>query len=192
MYMLNLLGDVEPALHTPHLWPDGNQDELCDPPPHQVSYAQRQTSLMEKAGFRPCSKEELEELEKTPLSKEKVERLDSVLVQLSLSAETVRSMQLAIERAQLTLPAFSYRLNRMKWLIDGDIARLSDYKAKGVGASTWLLCDVALTLLKDMNGVVLFITQACDSLAVDRFGADQYAGFGQEAYRTMLKNKFVT
>ena len=192
MYMLNLLGDVEPALHTPHLWPDGIQDEFCDPPTHQISYAKRQTRLMDKAGFRPCSKEELEELEKTPLSKEKVEKLDSVLEQLSLSAETVRSMQLAIERAQLTLPAFSLRLSGMKSLLDREIRTVSDYKAKGVGSSPSLVCDMALSLLKEMNGTMLFITQECDFCVVDSDGAVTTAGFSPEAISKMISNKFET
>ena len=45
----------------------------------------------------PCSKEELEELEKKPLSEDKLEKLDSVLSQLSLSVDTVRRMQVDIE-----------------------------------------------------------------------------------------------
>ena len=183
MYMLNLLCNVEPALHTPHLRPDGIQDEFCDPPPQPMSYA---------TGFMPVSQEEMEELQKRPLSKDNVEKLDSVLAQLSLTVDKVRRMQVAIEKTWFIVPEFSNRLDRMKWLIEGDIARLSDYKAKGVGTSTWLICDVALTLLKDMNGVVLFITQECDSLVVDSDGAGPYAGFSREAYRTMLKNKFVT
>ena len=192
MYMLNLLCNVEPALHTPHLRPDGIQDELCDPPTHPISYANRQTRLDEQAGFMPVSQEEMEDLQKRPLSKDNVEKLDSVLAQLSLTVDKVRRMQVAIGTSQLSVPEFSNRLNRMKWLIEGDIARLSDYKAKGVGTSTWLLCDVALTLLKDMNGAVLFITQECDSLVVDSDGAVTTAGFSPEAIRTMIKNKFVT
>ena len=183
MYMLNLLCNVEPALHTPHLRPDGIQDEFCDPPTHPMSYA---------TGFMPVSQEEMEELQKRPLSKDNVEKLDSVLAQLSLTVDKVRRMQVAIGTSQLSVPEFSNRLNRMKWLIEGDIARLSDYKAKGVGTSTWLICDVALTLLKDMNGVVLFITQECDSLVVDSDGAVTTAGFSPEAISKMISNKFVT
>jgi len=146
---------------------------------------------MEKAGFRPCSKEELEELEKIPLSKEKVEKLDSVLVQLSLSAEKVSGMQLAIERAQLTVPAFSYRLNRMKWLLDGEIRMVSDCKAK-VGESPSLVCDMALSMLEEMNGTLLFITQECDFYVVDSDGAVATAGFSPEAISKMISNKFGT
>ena len=183
MYMLNLLCNVEPALHTPHLQPDGIQDEFCDPPTHPMSYA---------TGFMPVSQEEMEELQKRPLSKDNVEKLDSVLAQLSLTVDKVRRMRVALEKVLFRVEEFSNRLDRMKSLIEGDIARLSDYKAKGVGASTWLLCDVALTLLKDMNGVVLFITQACDSLVVDSDGAVTTAGFSPEAISKMISNKFVT
>ena len=115
MYMLNLLCNVEPALHTPHLRPDGIQDEFCDPPPQPMSYA---------TGFMPVSQEEMEELQKRPLSKDNVEKLDSVLAQLSLTVDKVRRMQVAIGTSQLSVPEFSNRLVRMKSLNEADIARL--------------------------------------------------------------------
>ena len=61
-----------------------------------------------------------------------------------------------------------------------------------MGASPSLVCDVALSLLKDMNGTMLFITQECDSLLVDSDGAVTTAGFSPEAISKMISNKFET
>ena len=143
---------------------------------------------MEQAGLTPCTKDELPN---TPLSKEKMKKVDSTLAQLSLTVNTVRSIQLAIERAQLTVPAFSYRLNRMKWLLDGEIRMVSDCKAK-VGESPSLVCDMALSMLEEMNGTLLFITQECDFYVVDSDGAVATAGFSPEAISKMISNKFGT
>ena len=140
----------------------------------------------------PCSKEELEELEKKPLSEDKLEKLDSVLSQLYLSVRTVRRMQADIEKSQLILPEFNGRLSNMKWLLDGEIRTVSDYIAKGVGSSPSLVCDVALSLLKEINGAMLFITQECDFYVVDSDGAVTTAGFSPEAISKMISNKFGT
>ena len=163
MYMLNLLCNVEPALHTPHLRPDGIQDEFCDPPTHPISYANRHTRLDEQAGFMPVSQEEMEELQKRPLSKDNVEKLDSVLAQLSLTVDKVRRMQVAIETSQLSVPAFSHRLNRVKWWLDGDIQRLSHYMAKCIEEGTTFLCDVASQTVQLANNEIIRIMQECGS-----------------------------
>ena len=134
----------------------------------------------------PCSKEELEELETTPLSKENVEKLDSVLSQLSLSVDTVRRMQVHIEKSQLIVPAISLRLSHMKWLLDGEIRTVSDYIAKGVGSSPSLICDVALQLLNELNPVLL--TMAVDWHKLDSDGAV----ISDLAIAKMKSNKFET
>ena len=141
---------------------------------------------MEERGFMPCSKEELEELEKKPLSEDKLEKLDSVLSQLYLSVRTVRRMQADIEKSQLIVPAFSGRLSRMKWLLDGEIRTVSDYIAKGVGSSPSLICDVALQLLNQLNPVLL--TMASDWHKVDSDGAV----ISDLAIAKMKSNKFET
>ena len=51
----------------------------------------------------------------------KMKKVDSALSELSLTINTVRSTQLAIERSGLILPAFRQRLQRVKWWLDGDI-----------------------------------------------------------------------
>ena len=102
MYMLNLLGDVEPALHTPHMRPKGIQDEFCEAP----------TELISGPRMRVIGKKG--ELPNTPLSKENMKKVDSTLAQLSKSVNTVRSIQLAIETDNLILPAFGNRLKRVK------------------------------------------------------------------------------
>ena len=133
----------------------------------------------------PCSKEELEELEKTPLSKENVEKLDSVLSQLSLSVDTVRRMQVDIEKSQLIVPGFSFRLSRMKWLLDGEIRTVSDYKAKGMCSSPSLVCDIALALLKELNPVV-------QTMTCDWYKDSDGAVISDLAIAKMKSNKFET
>ena len=115
--MLNLQGDVEPALHTPPMRPDGIQDELCEPPTHQTSYANRPSKrLMELAeGFIPWSIHKGD----IPLPKKKMQKIDSVLAQLALSIDSVRSIQTAIARAQLIVPALSNRLEKVKCVLQG-------------------------------------------------------------------------
>ena len=61
-----------------------------------------------------------------------------------------------------------------------------------MGASVWLVCDVALTFMKELNGAVQFITQDCGPLIVDSDGAVSTAGFSPEAISKMISNKFET
>ena len=119
-----------------------------------------------------------------------MEKLDSVLVQFSLSVDTVRRMQVHIEKSQLIVPGFTYRLSRMKWLLDCEIRTVSDYKAKGMCSSPSLVCDIAFALLKELNPVVQ--TMACDWYTVDSDGAVITAGFSPEAIAKMKSNKFET
>ena len=116
--MLNLQGDVEQALRTPPMRPDGIQDELCEPPTHQVSYANRPSKrLTEQAeGFIPWSIHKGD----IPLSEKKMQKIDSVLAQLALSIDSVRSIQTAIARAQLIVPALSNRLEKVNCLLQGE------------------------------------------------------------------------
>jgi len=76
--------------------------------------------------------------------------------------------------------------------LDCEIRTVSDYKAKGVGSSPSLVCDLALTLLKELNPVVQFITQKCDWYVVDSDGAVTTAGWSPEALSKMESNKFET
>ena len=131
IYVLNLQGDVEHALRTPPMRPGGIQDELCEPPTHQMSYANRPSMrCMEQGGFMLCSKEDMEELRKTPLSGKKMKKVDSVLAQLTLNIDSARSIQIAIGRAQLIVPALCNRLEKVKSLLQGEKLQLSHYKAK--------------------------------------------------------------
>ena len=132
--------------------PKGIQDEFCEAPTHLISDANMR--LMEPAAFK---------LVKTTLSKEKMKKVDSALAQLSLTVNTVRSIQLAIERGQLILPAFSHRLNRIKWWLDGDIQQLSHYKAKCREEGTTLLCDVASQTVQLASNEIIRIMQECGS-----------------------------
>ena len=136
--MLYLLGDVEPAFYTSHMRPKGVQDVLCE------------AKLMEPQV-------------KIGLSREKMKKVDSALSELSLTINTVRSTQLAIERSGLILPAFRQRLQRVKWWLDGDIQRLSQYKAKCIEEGTTLLCDVASQTVQLANNEIIRIMQECGS-----------------------------
>ena len=134
--MLYLLGDVEPAFYTSHMRPKGVQDVLCE------------AKLMEPQV-------------KIGLSREKMKQVDSALSELSLTITTVRSTQLAIERGGLILPAFRHRLQRVKWWLDGDIQRLSQYKAKCIEEGTTLLCDVASQTVQLANNEIIRIMHEC-------------------------------
>ena len=160
-YMLNLLGDVEPALHTPHMRPKGIQDEFCEAPTELISGPSMR--VMEQAGWTLGKKGELPN---TPLSKETMKKVDSTLAQLSKSVNTVRSIQLAIETAQLILPAFGNRLKRVKRWLDADIQRLSRYKAKCMEEGTTSICDVAWDTVQLANAELRYIMYECSSALV--------------------------
>ena len=134
--MLYLLGDAEPAFYTSHMRHKGVQDVLCE------------AKLMEPQV-------------KIGLSREKMKKVDSALSELSLTITTVRSTQLAIERGGLILPAFRHRLQRVKWWLDGDIQRLSQYKAKCIEEGTTLLCDVASQTVQLANNEIIRIMHEC-------------------------------
>ena len=153
--MLNLQGDVEHALRTPPMRPDGIQEELCEPPTHQVSYANRPTKRLteQDEGFVPWSIHKGE----IPLSEEKMQKIDSVLAQLALSIDSVRSIQIAIGRAQLIVPALSKQLARVKWLLHGDKRQLSHYKEKGKEEGSTLMCDTAVAVVGDAHNQMLLV-----------------------------------
>ena len=162
-YMLNLLGDVEPALHTPHMRPMGIQDECC-----------KRVGPRMRVGKKG-------ELPNTPLSKENMKKLDSMLAQLSKSVNTVRSIQLAIEAANLILPAFGKRLKKVKRKLDADIQRLSRYKAKCMEEGTTFICDVALDSVKLANDEMRYIMCECSVLMTNNDGAVITAGASPDA-----------
>ena len=169
-YMLNLLGDVEPALHTPHMRPMGIQDEFCEAP----------TELISDPPMRVIRKKG--ELPNTPLSKETMKKVDSTLAQLSKSVNTVRSIQLAIETAHLILPAFCKRLRRVKRWLDADICRLSRYKAKCMEEGTTSICDVAWDTVQLANAELRYIMYECSSaLVTNNDGAVITAGPSPDA-----------
>ena len=91
----------------------------------------------------------------------KMKQVESALSELSLTINTVRSTQLAIERGGLILPAFRQRLQRVKWWLDGDIQRLSQYKAKCIEEGTTLLCDVASQTVQLANNEIIRIMHEC-------------------------------
>ena len=173
--MLNLQGDVEQALRTPPIRPDGIQDELCEPPTHQVSY--------KDGGFVPWSIHEGE----IPLSEEKLQKIDSVLAQLALSIDTVRSIQIAIARAQLIVPALSNRLEKVKCLLQGEKRQLSHYKEKGKEEGSTLLCDSAMAEVDDANKQMLRVMHECSELMIHN-GATGIPGFTPETI-SKLYNK---
>ena len=163
-YMLNLLGDVEPALHTPHMRPMGIQDECC-----------KRVGPRMRVGKKG-------ELPNTPLSKENMKKVDSTLAQLSKSVNTVRSIQLAIETAHLILPAFCKRLRRVKRWLDADIQRLSRYKAKCMEEGTTSICDVAWDTVQLANTDLRYIMYECSSaLVTNNDGAVITAGASPDA-----------
>ena len=90
-----------------------------------------------------------------------MKQVDSALSELSLTITTVKSTQLAIERGGLILPAFRHRLQRVKWWLDGDIQRLSQYKAKCIEEGTTLLCDVASQTVQLANNEIIRIMHEC-------------------------------
>ena len=174
--MLNLQGDVEQALRTPPIRPDGIQDELCEPPTHQVSY--------KDGSFVPWSIHEGE----IPLSEEKLQKIDSVLAQLALSIDTVRSIQIAIARAQLIVPALSNRLEKVKCLLQGEKRQLSHYKEIGKEEGSTLICDIAMAEVDDANKQMLFVMQECSEVMIHSGATAGTPGFTPETI-SKLYNK---
>ena len=123
----------------------GVQDVLCEAPTHPISGANMR--LMEP--------------QVNWLVERKMKKVESALSELSLTITTVRSTQLAIERGGLILPAFRHRLQRVKWWLDGDIQRLSQYKAKCIEEGTTLLWDVASQTVQLANNEIIRIMHEC-------------------------------
>ena len=174
--MLNLQGDVEHALRTPPMRPDGIQDELCEPPTHQVSY--------KDGSFVPWSIHEGE----IPLSEEKLQKIDSVLAQLALSIDSVKSIENAIAESQLIVPALSTKLARVKRLLNGDKRQLSHYKEKGKEEGSTLLCDSAMAEVDDANKQMLRVMHECSELMIHSGATAGIPGFAPETI-SKLYNK---
>ena len=166
--MLNLQGDVEQALRTPPIRPDGIQDELCEPPSHQVSY--------KDGGFVPWSIHEGE----IPLSEETLQKIDSVLAQLALSIDSVKSIENAIAESQLIVPALSTQLAKVKTLLNGDKRQLSHYKEKGKEEGSTLMCDTAVAVVVDAHKQMRLVMRECSALMVDSDVAAITVGFSPE------------
>ena len=115
-----------------------------------------------------------------PLSKTNMQKIDSVLAQLALSIDSVRSIQTAIARAQLIVPALSNRLEKVKSLLEGEKRQHSHYRAKCKEEGTTLMCDTALAVVGDAHNQMLFIMRECSALMVDSDVAAITAGFSPE------------
>ena len=184
--MLNLQGDVEHALRTPPMRPDGIQDELCEPPTHQVSYANRPSKrLTEQAeGFIPWSIHKGD----IPLSEKKMQKIDSVLAQLALSIDSVRSIETAIAKSQLIVPALSNRLEKVKCLLHGEKRQLSHYKEKGKEEGSTLLCDIAMAEVDDANKQMLRVMHECSEVMIHSGAAAGTPGFRPEVISKLYNN----
>ena len=184
--MLNLQGDVEHALRTPPMRPDGIQEELCEPPTHQVSYANRPSKRLaeQDGGFVPWSIHEGE----IPLSEEKLQKIDSVLAQLALSIDSVKSIENAIAESQLIVPALSTQLARVKRLLNGDKRQLSHYKEKGKEEGSTLLCDSAMAEVDDANKQMLRVMHECSEVMIHSGATAGTPGFTPETI-SKLYNK---
>ena len=185
--MLNLQGDVEHALRTPPMRPDGIQDELCEPPTHQVSYANRPSKRLadQDGGFVPWS---TAEQDGARLSEEKLQKIDSVLAQLALSIDSVKSIENAIAASQLIVPALSTQLARVKRLLNGDKRQLSHYKEKGKEEGSTLLCDSAMAEVDDANKQMLRVMHECSEVMIHSGATAGTPGFTPETI-SKLYNK---
>ena len=166
--------------------PDGIQEELCEPPTHQVSYANGPTKRLteQDEGFVPWSIHKGE----IPLSEEKMPKIDSVLAQLALSIDSVKGIENAIADSQLIVPALSKQLARVKWLLHGDKRQLSHYKEKGMEEGTTLLCGSAMEMVDDANKQMLRVMHECSHVMIHSGAAAGTPGFTPEAI-SKLYNK---
>ena len=166
--------------------PDGIQDELCEPPTHQVSYANRPSKrLTEQAEcFIPWSIHKGD----IPLSEKKMQKIDSVLAQLVLSIDTVRSIETAIAKSQLIVPALSNSLEKVKCLLQGEKRQFSHYKEKGKEEGSTLLCDSAMAEVDDANKQMLRVMHECSEVMIHSGATAGTPGFTPETI-SKLYNK---
>ena len=158
--------------------PDGIQEELCEPPTHQVSYANGPTKRLteQDEGFVPWSIHKGD----IPLSEKNMQKIDSVLAQLALSIDSVRSIQIATARVPLIVPALRNRLEKVKCLLQGEKRQLSQYKAKGKEEGSTLMCDTAVAVVGDAHNQMLLVMRECSALMVESDVAAITVGFSPE------------
>ena len=99
----------------------------------------------------------------------------------------MRSIQTAIARAQLIVPALSNRLEKVKCLLQGEKRQLSHYKEKGKEEGSTLICDTAMAVVVDANNKMRLVMRECSELMIHS-GAAGTAGFSPEAI-SKLYNK---
>ena len=139
-YMLNLLGDVEPALHTPHMRHKGIQDKSGEGPTPRISGPTKA---------------------RTYLSKENMKKVDSTLLELGKSVNMVRAMHNAIDNAELIVPAFRNRLNKVRRWLDADIKWLSSHKATCMEEGVTVVYSVAYETYKFANDEMRSMVAEC-------------------------------
>ena len=139
-YMLNLLGDVEPALHTPHMRHKGIQDKFGEAPNQR------------RSGPRKA---------RTYLSKEDMKNVDFLLVQLAQTVNLVRAFQNAIDDAKILVPACRNRLNKVRRWLDADIKWLSNHKAKCMEEGVTVVFSVAYETYKFANAEMRSMVVEC-------------------------------
>ena len=140
MYMLNLLCNVEPALHTPHMRHKGIQDKSGEAPTQRISGPTKA---------------------RTYLSKNNMIEVDFALGELASSVNSVRSLHNAIDNAEITVPAFRNRLNKVRRWLDADIKWLSNHKAKCMEEGATVACSVAYDTYKFANAEMRSMIVEC-------------------------------
>ena len=165
-YMLNLLGDVEPALHTPHMRHKGIQDKFGE------------AANQRRSGPRKA---------RTYLSKENMKKLDFLLVELAKTVNLVRAFQNAIDDAKILVPACRNRLNKVRRWLDADIQWLSHHKAKCLEEGTTLICGVACDTVKLATAEMRYICYECSVLMTNNDGKVITGDFSPHAVSEIIR-----
>ena len=155
-YMLNLLGDVEPALHTPHMRHKGIQDKSGEGPTPRISGPTKA---------------------RTYLSKKNMIEVDFALGELASSLSSVRALDNAINNSEIIVPAFRNRLDKVRRWLYADRKWLTHHKAKCMEEGVTVALSTAYDTIQKSNAEIRYIMAECSKAMEQSSLPDLAKGF---------------
>ena len=135
-YMLNLLGDVEPALHTPHMRHKWIQDKSGEAPTQRIS--------------GPTKARTYNMIE-----------VDFALGELASSLSSVRALDNAINNSEIIVPAFRNRLDKVRRWLYADRKWLTHHKAKCTEEGVTVALSTAYDTIQKSNAEIRYVMAEC-------------------------------
>ena len=136
MYMLNLLCNVEPALHTPHMRHKWIQDKSGEAPTQRIS--------------GPTKARTYNMIE-----------VDFALGELASSLSSVRALDNAINNSEIIVPAFRNRLDKVRRWLYADRKWLTHHKAKCMEEGVTVALSTAYDTIQKSNAEIRYVMAEC-------------------------------